>query len=199
MVALTEACKRAIAAEPDITKFDIQMGDGDCGEAVESVCHSILAKLPNFHDMPVFTMLDQLVDSVEDMGGSLGAILSILLTAFSAQLRGVWTSARVITATEVAESIGPAMDSLKQYTMARIGDRTVMDVLIPFCYTLQKSSDLEAAVLEAEKGAEKTKGMKARFGRATYVGEDRVEQQDDAPPDPGAHAAAVFLRGLVEG
>jgi dihydroxyacetone kinase len=31
------ACGRAIAAEPDLTKWDMVMGDGDCGEAVKGV------------------------------------------------------------------------------------------------------------------------------------------------------------------
>lgn len=30
-------CKAAIAAEPDLTKWDMVMGDGDCGEAVQGV------------------------------------------------------------------------------------------------------------------------------------------------------------------
>lgn len=34
---------------------------------------------------------------------------------------------------------------------------------------------------------------------ATYVGEKGAEAQQDAPPDPGAMAAAIFLRGLVGG
>jgi hypothetical protein len=31
------ACERAIAAEPNLTKWDMVMGDGDCGEAVKGV------------------------------------------------------------------------------------------------------------------------------------------------------------------
>jgi dihydroxyacetone kinase len=31
------ACEKAIAAEPNLTKWDMVLGDGDCGEAVFSV------------------------------------------------------------------------------------------------------------------------------------------------------------------
>jgi len=31
------ACERSIEAEPDLTKWDMIMGDGDCGEAVKGV------------------------------------------------------------------------------------------------------------------------------------------------------------------
>ncbi|KAF2762760.1 dihydroxyacetone kinase [Pseudovirgaria hyperparasitica] len=196
--ALTEACKRARAAEPDITKYDILMGDGDCGEAVDMVCNSILTKLhsdlsPN---SPLFSFLEQVGDCVEDMGGSLGAILSIFLTAFSSQLRQAYRSSSDVSITTVSKTIGPALDVLKQYTSARVGDRTVMDALIPFCETLQQSGELAKSVQAAQRGADTTKGMRAKFGRATYVGDEKLESQSDIPPDPGAYAAAVFLGGL---
>jgi dihydroxyacetone kinase len=35
------ACERAIAAEPNLTKWDMVMGDGDCGEAVKGVSEGI--------------------------------------------------------------------------------------------------------------------------------------------------------------
>jgi hypothetical protein len=35
------ACERAIVAEPNLTKWDMVMGDGDCGEAVKGVSEGI--------------------------------------------------------------------------------------------------------------------------------------------------------------
>jgi dihydroxyacetone kinase len=35
---IRQGCDRAIAAEPNLTKWDMVMGDGDCGEAVYGVC-----------------------------------------------------------------------------------------------------------------------------------------------------------------
>lgn len=85
------------------------------------------------------------------------------------------------------------------YTPARKNGRTVMDTLIPFCETLESTSDFAKAVEAAEEGAQSTSGMKAKFGRATYVGESSVQSHQDAPPDPGAMAAAIFLQGLLDG
>jgi len=39
--------------------------------------------------------------------------------------------------------------------------------------------------------------MKASFGRASYVGDEAASR--DSPPDPGAMAAAIFLKGLAKG
>lgn len=35
--AIRSGCEAAIAAEPNLTKWDLIMGDGDCGEAVKGV------------------------------------------------------------------------------------------------------------------------------------------------------------------
>ncbi|KAF2489686.1 dihydroxyacetone kinase [Lophium mytilinum] len=199
--SLRQACTAAIKAEPLITKYDIQMGDGDCGEAVEFVCHRIVSKLdelPSPTSTHIFPLLDRIIDAVEDTGGSLGAIISILLTAFSNSLRSIEKAnpkGFTLDAQTVGKAAGPAMENLKLYTSARVGDRTVMDALIPFCESLEKEGDFGKAVAEAEKGAKATAGMKARFGRATYVADDKA-QEGDMPPDPGAFAAGVFLRGL---
>ncbi|KAF2233496.1 dihydroxyacetone kinase-like protein, partial [Viridothelium virens] len=210
--ALHSACTAALNAEPLITKYDIQMGDGDCGEAVAGLCNALLAKLspsaPPSNQLftpnsTLFASLDSIASSVEDVGGSLGAILAILLAAFANTLRrnlaspSSSSSSTTPDAAAVGRALGPALDNLKQYTGARVGDRTVMDALIPFCDEMGRSAELGAAVAAAEDGARDTAGMRPRFGRATYVG-DRAEG-GEMPPDPGAYAAAVFLRGLADG
>ncbi|KAK8189217.1 dihydroxyacetone kinase-like protein [Phyllosticta capitalensis] len=202
--ALKNACTAALAAEPLITKYDLLMGDGDCGEAVAGVSQNILNLLSA---APFNTATPQLMDAleavngaVEDVGGSLGAILSILLTAFTGNLNRAATSegsSFQVSATSVGDAAMGALENLYAYTGARVGDRTVMDTLIPFIEKLSASGDVAAAVRAAEEGAAKTSHMKPRFGRATYVG--TVKDGGEAPPDPGAYAVAVFLKALVEG
>jgi len=38
---IRQGCEKAIAAEPNLTKWDMVMGDGDCGEAVFGVSTGI--------------------------------------------------------------------------------------------------------------------------------------------------------------
>ncbi|KAF1958024.1 dihydroxyacetone kinase-like protein [Byssothecium circinans] len=198
--ALRKACNAGITAEPTITQYDLQMGDGDCGEAVSGVCKSILANLDavGSNPPPLLPFLESIGENVEDVGGSLGAILSILVTAFTNALSNLTTKAsKPLDISTVSEAAGLALENLKNYTAAREGDRTVMDVLIPFVGSLVESQDLAKAVGVARDRAKETAGMKARFGRATYVGDDAGERS--RIPDPGAYAAAVWLEGLLEG
>ncbi|KAK9385235.1 Dak1 domain-containing protein [Lipomyces mesembrius] len=166
-------CERVIAAEPNLTRWDMLMGDGDCGDGVKSVSLDIIKGLDN--DLKgsgsVLKALDVVRNAVDDMGGTLGAIFGIFIAAL---------------VTAVVKRAGTeALDCLKSHTGARVGDRTVMDVLIPFCETLYCEKSLESAVKAADKGANNTWGMIPRFGRATYV-TTSSGQSADIPPDPGA-------------
>ncbi|KAF7515746.1 hypothetical protein G7054_g14428 [Neopestalotiopsis clavispora] len=171
------ACKAAIAAEPKLTQWDMIMGDGDCGEAVQGVSESIIKTLDNgiAKEGSVLSFLFSTTEAVDDMGGSLGAILGILLSAFTSALQDN------VKANGGAPTRRP-----------REGDRTVMDVLIPFADAFAQSSDFHGAVQVAHTKAEGTKSLKAKFGRASYVSE--AEGQDI--PDPGAWAFYEFVAGM---
>ncbi|KAK5116035.1 hypothetical protein LTR62_000491 [Meristemomyces frigidus] len=201
---LRSACAAAIKAEPDLTKWDVQMGDGDCGEAVESMCKNIVKTLDTglCKSGALFSILDEIEVAVEEIGGTLAAIISIILASWTSNLKLAFAKDEggfEMDIHRASRAAGRALQSLMGYTSARQGGRTVMDALIPFCETLEREGDLGKAVEAAEEGARGTGGMKAKFGRATYVGEQSAEAQAGAPPDPGAMAAAIFLRGLLEG
>lgn len=201
--ALRSACEAAVAAEPDITKWDIVMGDGDCGEAVEGMCKGVLSQLSSGlvsrHNGALLPILDAIESGIEEIGGTLGAIISILLASWTSDLKNTYRANSSLKFDEhvAGHSAGQALKNLQTYTPARVGGRTVMDTLIPFCETLSEQGDLKAAVTEAVKGADKTEGMPAVYGRATYVG-DKISEKD-VPRDPGAYAASVFLQGLWDG
>jgi dihydroxyacetone kinase len=143
-------------------------------------------------------LLESIGENVEDVGGSLGAILSILVTAFTNALANLTTKEnRPLDISTISAAAHLGLENLKNYTSARVGDRTVMDVLIPFIDSLNSSHDLVQSVQVAEESAQKTSTMKAKFGRATYISEDGSERS--RIPDPGAYAVGVWCRGLVEG
>lgn len=136
--------------------------------------------------------LDTTTDAVDDMGGTLGAIVGILLSAFTHALGDSASKSSTPTSAAFADSLAQAVAALKSHTSAREGDRTVMDVLLPFAAAFSNSKDFHAAVGVAKDKAEATRCLKARFGRATYV----AEAQGQELPDPGAWAAYEWLDGM---
>ncbi|KAK7737099.1 hypothetical protein SLS63_002890 [Diaporthe eres] len=191
---IRSACEAAIAAEPNLTKWDTIMGDGDCGEAVKGVSESVIKILNNngAGKGSVLDFLNTTTDAVDDMGGTLGAILGILLSAFASALKEQSTNSSSGNSEQFATALAQAVAALKTHTSAREGDRTVMDVLLPFTDEFARSKDFHRAVGVAKEKAEATKYLKAKFGRATYV----AEAQGQELPDPGAWALYEWLDGM---
>lgn len=132
-------------------------------------------------------------DAVDNMGGSLGAILGILLSAFTSALQEAVATLSSTTPATYAQALAQAVETLKKYTGAREGDRTVMDVMIPFAASFARTGgDFAAAVKVAHDKAEGTRHLKAKFGRASYV----AEAQGQAIPDPGAWAFYEWVAGM---
>ena len=146
----------------------------------------------------LFSVLHSIIDATDDMGGTLGAIFGILLAALATSLRA--HKSKNASNPKLMEILAPsltqAVESLKRHTGARVGDRTVMDVLLPFQDTLENERDMGKAVKSAEAAAEGTKDLKPKFGRASYVADGGEEQR---LPDPGAWALMEMVKGIYDG
>ncbi|KAL4867560.1 hypothetical protein BDV12DRAFT_119147 [Aspergillus spectabilis] len=192
--------KRVIDAEPKITRYDTIVGDGDCGiglkrgaEAVLELINDPSAKLT---DDVVNTLL-RIVTVVENtMDGTSGAIYAIFLNALVHGLREQDKGSPTPANVDVwGAALKYSIDALAKYTPAQVGDRTMIDALVPFCQTLVDKRDVNAAAKAAEEGTEATKHMKASLGRAVYVGGE--EEWLGKVPDPGAHGLYEFFTGLA--
>ncbi|KAF4595086.1 dihydroxyacetone kinase [Ophiocordyceps camponoti-floridani] len=196
---LRSACAALVEAEPDLTRWDTVMGDGDCGQTLKTGSSAVLAALDRglARSGSVGEVLLELEDVAESkMGGTLGGILGILFVSLrsAVEARVVDRRAGETTLTVWAAALSTALTSLRRYTPAEVGHRTVMDTLIPFSDSLPDG--FGAAVSAALAGAEATRTMKPQLGRATYV---RAEHGREMPPDPGAWAAMVVIRALHHG
>lgn len=179
------------------SRLMIVISDGDCGETLKTGATSLLSALDNgvAKSGSVIRVLQELESIVESkMGGTLGGILGIYFVSLTTALQ------RNVKELEGGKLWGKAMTTalgnLQSYTPAKVGDRTIMDVLIPVAETLDKTGDFKKAVDEATKSAEGTKNLQPKLGRATYVG---GMEGKDLPPDPGAAGMAEAMKGLLQG
>lgn len=195
---LRSALQKVIEAEPDITKYDTVVGDGDCGIGLKRGAEGILRHLDNSKDQKdAGLFVDAITNVVENtMDGTSGALYAIFLNALAHGLREqAGAGAKQADAGVWAKALQIASMSMSKYTPAKPGDRTLVDALAPFVETLESSKDVGKAAQAADEGAKKTKGMKASLGRTVYVGGSGHEEV----PDPGAHGLAVFFQGLAQG
>jgi dihydroxyacetone kinase len=197
---LGSGLKSVIAAEPEVTRYDSIVGDGDCGVGLKRGAEAVLAFLndpkANIKD-DIVTAVNRIVTIVENtMDGTSGAIYAIFLNALAhglrAQDKGTATPAN---AQVWGEALKYSRDALAKYTPAQPGDRTMIDALVPFCTRLTETKDLGAAAKAAEDGSEATKYMHASLGRAVYVGGE--EEWVGKIPDPGAYGLSEFFKGLA--
>jgi dihydroxyacetone kinase len=101
-----------------------------------------------------------------------------------------------------AEAFDAACAAISELGGATVGDRTMLDALVPaaaaFRIALGRGEPWLAAVgaaaQSAEQGARGTAQLVARRGRSVYLGERVL-----GAPDPGAEAVAVWLRAIARG
>jgi dihydroxyacetone kinase len=135
------------------------------------------------------------------MGGTSGAIYAIFFNAVSTSLDKLAGGADESAYSHVlAEALHLGLAELCKYTSARVGSRTILDALIPFVEALyEKPEDTGAAVAAARAGAEKTRRMDAKLGRASYVTKEQLNSEKEGVPDPGALGVVTILEGVVAG
>ncbi|EPS42004.1 hypothetical protein H072_4027 [Dactylellina haptotyla CBS 200.50] len=190
--------KRIQKEEPTITKYDSIVGDGDCGTTLLKGATAIHEAFQNnkVDTTDISTVFESISEIVEiNMGGTSGAIYGIFLNALVNNLRMVDGGNGLKSVFQ--QSLSGALQELCTYTLARKGHRTLMDTLIPFVETFEKTGDLKKAVAEGAKGCEDTKKMEAKLGRASYVNAEQLER-DGGVVDPGALGLKCILEVLEE-
>ena len=91
-----------------------------------------------------------------------------------------------------------ALEELADMSGAEVGDKTMMDAVIPASEAIAAYSGDEAGLFEiaaqaAEAGADNSKNFVSKFGRAKSYGEKTI-----GTPDAGAVSMACFFRGLAQ-
>ena len=195
--ALKSGLGNLVTSEPDITRYDTIVGDGDCGVGLKRGAEGILemlssTKLSN-DPLIALTKIAGIVEATMD--GTSGALYAIFLNSLATNVRKLNSPAPTSLSPKMwAQALEKSLEALSKYTPAQPGDRTLIDALVPFVETLKKTGSTKQAAEAAKTGAEGTKGMKASLGRSVYVG----GQGHTEVPDPGAYGLSRFLTGIAD-
>ncbi|KAI9671241.1 MAG: hypothetical protein M1829_004648 [Trizodia sp. TS-e1964] len=203
--ALEGGLDNLINAEPKITAYDTAVGDGDCGTCLKRGAEAIpglkelLSNLQSAPDLlcdPALAVANIAAVVERTMDGTSGALYSIFLHALHAALVSQSPpSSTPITLQTWSTALQSAFRTLKTYTPATSGDRTLIDALHPFLEALVRGENVSSAAKAAEAGASSTAGLRPSLGRAVYVGGEVWK----TVPDPGAIGVAEFLVGMARG
>ena len=183
---IRSACEALCEAEAELNTIDHKVGDGDTGSTFAKAAKGLLSLLSNLpqNDPPRLSLA--IGDSLSRLvGGSSGVLLSIFFTALSQAME------------ENGEnwgrtSVQKGLAAMMKYGGAKLGDRTMLDAMIPAAEAIDDG--VEAMAKAAMAGVEKTKSIvKTRAGRSSYV----PEQALCGVPDPGAVAIAIIIQSWL--
>jgi len=167
-----KALERIKEREDEFSRLDALTGDGDHGTAIVTALNTAV-KVAEKGSTDFKTMLyDMGIAVMMETSGSTSTLLGAFFLGMSDAACGVELDAACMKAMFVA-----GLDNVRKQTKAEVGDKTMMDALIPAINALESctSDDIEdllsAAALDAQKGAEATVNMVAKFGRARNYGE----------------------------
>jgi dihydroxyacetone kinase-like protein len=198
--ALTVRWLRAASAAVDreagrLTELDAAVGDADHGENLRrgfaAVTAALDAESPGTPGAALQLAGRRLVSTV---GGASGPLYGTLLRRAGKTL-GESTE---VSWEEFAAALRQGVDAVAQLGGAAEGDKTMLDALLPAVSALEASAaegpgSVRAARDAAREGAEATVPLRARKGRASYLGD-----RSTGHLDPGAASAALLLDALAE-
>ncbi len=181
---LVKCCSIMISLENDLNALDAKSGDGDTGSTLAGAARALIGAVDQLPLADHTQLLRAIgLELSQTMGGSSGVLLAIFFTA-----AGDAASAGLT----MRDALRAGLDRMQQIGGANIGDRTMVDALMPALNAL--SEGLPAAAKAAREGADHTAGMtKAKAGRASYISADHLLGHND----PGAEAVARLFENLI--
>ena len=192
---LKHACASVAAAEPELTEIDSRFGYADHGLTMAKIAGAISAAAER-PENGIQAMLDGAATAVMTLNGGSAVPL------WNTWLDGMQEAAPEGDEIDVAglqAVFAQALEELSDMSGAKVGDKTMMDALIPAsravaAYGGDDENELFAAAAKAAmEGAEATRGFVSKFGRAKSYGEKTL-----GTPDAGAMSMAYFFQGLAQ-
>ena len=194
--------RTAIDNEKYFGDLDAVVGDGDFGYSLARGFEKVLEGWDGIDRTDAGTFLKKAGMIISSrIGGTSGPIWG---TAF---MRAGMTAGTGLndhgdlTGTDVVAMLRAAVEGIKARGQSDVGDKTLLDALVPLTDRLEQElqggadagTALAAAAVAAKEAAEATKTMVAKRGRASYTGERSI-----GSVDAGATAVGVITEKVSE-
>ena len=192
---LKQACARVTAAEALLTEIDSKFGDADHGLTMTKIAGAI-AQAVDESDGGIRSMLDDAAMAVMVLNG--GSAVPLWNTWLDGMQEGA-PEGEEIDVAGIQAMFDRAFEALDEISGAKVGDKTMMDALIPASQAIaayageDEAGLFQAAAQAAQQGAEASKNIVSKFGRAKSYGEKTL-----GTPDAGATSMSLFFQGLAE-
>lgn len=182
---ILQAADEIIANKDYLTDLDRSIGDADHGvNMAKGFGFTKEALEADFDDYK--TLFNKVATTLlSKVGGASGPLYGSFFMKFAASLKDV----DELTRDNLNQAFTAGVDGVKQRGRAEVGDKTMVDVLEPVAEALNAGKSFDEVVQIAEESMEKTKDIKAKKGRASYVGDRSIGHID-----PGAASSYILIK-----
>ena len=181
-----------------LTELDSAIGDADHGINMNRGMQAVLAKLEGDSQADAGALLKTVgMTLVSTVGGASGPLYGTLFLQMGSSAAGKPELSDVDWAAALAAGVA----GVQRRGKAELGDKTMIDALVPAVEALASSlaggsaagEALRRSAEAAQEGMTATIPLVARKGRASYLGERSANHQD-----PGATSSWLLLRTAAE-
>jgi len=178
----------------EIEKLDQEIGDGD---HIFNILRG-LEELINLKDELINASIDQLFKKLgmkimTTVGGSSGALFATLLIGMSKKY-----NPNLNDLNNLSEMFSEGVEAMKKRGKADLGEKTMLDVLIPVSKSLLNNTNetninkvADTISLVAKEGMLSTRDIIATKGRASFLGE-----RAKGHIDPGARSSQLAIEAV---
>jgi len=192
------AVEKIRANHQELSRLDSATGDGDHGTTMLRAMDAADKAVAEAGEGDIKSLLHGIGWGILCIdGGSTGPLLGSLFMGMS---EGAG-DAESLDCAALAATFEAGLAGMQKQSKAQVGDKTMMDALIPAVESLRAAADagadpaaaMQQAAEAARKGTEATKDMQAKFGRARNLSERTLGNID-----PGATSISYFFEGFSE-
>jgi dihydroxyacetone kinase-like protein len=184
----------AVDNETHFCELDAVVGDGDFGYSLARGFEIVLSDWDAMeYSDPGGLLKKTALVLTKRIGGTSGPIWGTAFLRAGATL----SATPEATGPDVIAALRAAIEGIKQRGNTDVGDKTLLDALVPAVDELEAAladgaaTALERAAVRARTAAEGTNGMLAKRGRASYTGE-----RSRGSADAGAIGVAVMFEAV---
>ncbi|WP_347298247.1 dihydroxyacetone kinase subunit DhaL [Dolosigranulum savutiense] len=165
-----------------LSELDTPIGDGDHGG---NMVRGVKALQESLAEDEFDSAADVFKTAAKALMGKVGGASGPLYGSAFLQI-----SKALADGADLLEALEAGRDGITKRGKSSVGDKTMVDVWTP---ALELLADGDVSAADLAQLAEDTKELKAKKGRASYLGDRSVGHID-----PGAMSSVYFFQALVE-
>lgn len=187
---LLETMAQAVFANAEeLTELDSAIGDADHGLNMTRGFQAVLADRENILSKPLPEAVNAMgYTLVMKIGGASGPLYGTLFMTLGKELPDCPTTS------DLGRSLTVAGEAVSSRGKAEIGNKTMLDVLLPVAaHVASGTATIDSVRRLAADCAKATMAMKALRGRASYLGERSIGHMD-----PGARSCEILIDAVCD-